>query len=185
MARLRLLEGNFDAARGICRTLSIMGSESADIVAQIEFFDRKFDVADKLYRNLYAANPDGGGSSYGAVTYRSALGRSKQALGEMADARALLEDCLAKERPIADREPENPEAVYRLAAIEASLGMTEASFAHLHKAVANGWVDYRSLGPDPRFDLLRGTEFQTIINELSAKVADMRKQATTKLEPKK
>ena len=77
-----------------------------------------------------------------------------------------------------EREPENPDASYRLAAAEASLGMTEASLAHLRQAVTLGWVDYRSLQLDPRFDSVRGPELQTIITELSARVADMRKAAT-------
>ncbi|HWM26018.1 MAG TPA: protein kinase [Chthoniobacterales bacterium] len=180
MARLRLLEGNFEAAREICRTLPAARGELAEIAAQIEFFARKFDVAMELYRTLNKANPNGGGSFYGAMTYCSAAGRAKQAMGEMSEARRVLEDCLIKERANAEREPGNPEAVYRLAAVEASLGMTEASLSHLRKAVALGWVDYRSLNLDPRFDLLRGPEFQTIIDELSAKVADLRRQATTR-----
>jgi hypothetical protein len=55
--------------------------------------------------------------------------------------------------------------------------MTAAALAHLRQAAALGWVDYRSLNLDPRFDLLRGPAFQTIIDELSAKVADMRRKA--------
>ena len=42
-----------------------------------------------------------------------------------------------------------------------------------------GWVDYRSLELDPRFDQLRGPELQTILNEVAAKVADMRTKANT------
>jgi tetratricopeptide (TPR) repeat protein/TolB-like protein len=178
MVHLRLLQGNFEAAREICRSLSIARGESAEIAAQIEFFSRKFDAAMELYRNLNRANPYGGGSFYGAMTYCSAAGRAKQALGETSEAKRVLEDCLTRERANAEREPGNPEAVYRLAAVEASLGMTEASLSHLRKSVALGWVDHRSLNLDPRFDTVRGLEFQTIINELAAKVAAMRKQTT-------
>jgi tetratricopeptide (TPR) repeat protein len=180
IAHLRLLEGNFEAAREICRTLPGR-SESAEIAAQIEFFDRKFDAAIELYRNLNRANPNGGGSFYGAVTYCSAGGRAKQALGETSEAQRVLEECLTKERANAEREPGNPEVAYRLAAVEASLGMTEDSLAHLRKSVALGWVDYRSLKLDPRFDSLRqNPEFDTIVSRLSTRVADMRTTQTTK-----
>lgn len=180
MARLRLLEGNFAAAREICRSLPVASGDSAEIAAQIEFFDRKFGAALELYRTLNRANPNGGGSFYGAMTYCSAGGRAKQALGEIIEAKRALEECLTRERANAEREPDNPEALYRLAAVEASLEMTEASLSHLKKAVALGWVDYRSLGLDPRFDSLRGPELETIIEELSARVADMRSKANTR-----
>lgn len=175
MARLRMLQGNFEAAREICRSLPVAGGESAEISAQIEFFDRKFDVAVELYRTLHKGNPYGGGSFYGAMTYCSAAGRAKQALGELSEAKRALEDCLIRERANAEREPGNPEALYRLAAVEASLGMTEPSLSHLQQSATLGWVDYRSLKLDPRFDSLRDNPaFQTIVSDLSAKVADMR-----------
>ncbi len=177
MAHLRLLEGKFEAAREVCRRLAVAGGGLTEISAQIEFFDRKFDAAMELYRTLNKANPYGGGSFHGAMTYCSAGGRIKQALGEISEAKRLLEECLTKERANAEREPDNPEPVYRLAAVEASLGMTESALSHLRKAIALGWVDYRSLGLDPRFDSLHGPEFQAIIDELSARVAEMRKQA--------
>lgn len=178
VARLRMLQGNFEAAREICRRMPQAGGDLAEIAAQIEFFDRRFDTAVELYRALNRVHPYGGGPFYGAMSYCSAAGRAKQALGEMAEARRLLEDCIMRERANMEREPENPEAVYRLAAVEASLGMTEVALGHVRQAVAMGWVDYRSLEMDPRFDALRGPEFQTIIRELSARVADMRKEAS-------
>jgi tetratricopeptide (TPR) repeat protein len=177
MARLRLLQGNFEAAREICRSQLFARGELAEIAAQIEFFDRQFEVAIELYRSLNRLNPNGGGSFYGAMSYCSAAGRAKQALGEMSEAKRLLDECLIKERANVEAQPESPEAVYRLAAVEASLGMTETALGHLRKAFALGWVDYRSLNLDPRFDSLRGPEFQTIVDELSAKVADMRAKA--------
>ena len=76
------------------------------------------------------------------------------------------------------REPANPEAAYRLAAVQAALGMTEAAFSHLRNAVALGWIDYRSLDLDPRFDSLRfNSEFKTLVNNVSVKVGEMRAQA--------
>ena len=185
LAHLRMFQGNFEGAREICRSVRDARGELAEMAAQIEFFDRKFDVAMKLYRDLHRANPFGGGSFYGAMTYCSAAGRATQAMGDLSEAKRILEDCLIRERANAEREPENPEAVYRLAAVEACLGMTEASLSHLRKAASLGWVDYRSLNLDPRFDALRGPEFQTIINEMSAKVAEMRREAINKLDPVK
>jgi serine/threonine protein kinase/Tfp pilus assembly protein PilF len=179
-AHLKLLQGNFEAAREIIRAQHAAHGETDEIAAQIEFFARNFKAAKELYGKLGKVDLEGGGSFYGAVTYRSASGRAAEALGEGEEARISLEDSLAKERDIADQEPENPETVYRLAAIEASLGMLEPSFSHLRKAVTLGWVDYRSLKLDPRFDALRATsEFQTITSELFAKVADMRTKAQT------
>lgn len=179
MARLRLLNGHFEAAREVCRRLPVAGDGLTEISAQIEFFDRKFDAAVELYRTLNKAHPNGGGSSHGAVTYCSAVGRAKQGLGEMGEAKRLLEECLTKERANAEREPDNPEPLYRLAAVEASLGMTEASLSHLQQSVIFGWVDYRSLNLDPRFDSIRGSPaFQAIVSDLAAKVAEMRSKTT-------
>ena len=121
---------------------------------------------------------DGGGSFFGAITYKSALARIRQELGDTEGAGALLTECLVKESASVAREPANPEAAYRLAAVEATLGMTETAFSHLRSAVSLGWIDYRSLTLDPRFDSLRmNSEFETILNTLSAKVAEMRAQA--------
>ena len=178
LARLRMLQGNFEAAREICRSMPGARGFLTEMAAQIEFFDRRFEAAIEFYRVLNRENPNGGGSFYGAMTYCSAGGRAKQALGELAEAKRLLEDCLIKERANAEREPGNPEAVYRLAAAEAPLGMREDSLGHLRQAVALGWVDHRSLALDPRFDLLRGPELQTILDELSARVAEMRRKVT-------
>jgi serine/threonine protein kinase/Flp pilus assembly protein TadD len=180
MAHLRLLGRDFEAARELSRTLHATRGETDEVTAQIEFFARKFEKAKELYARLQKTDPDGGGAFYGAVTFRSAIGRAEQALGQSEEARPLLERSLAKEREIVDREPENPEAVYRLAAVEATLGMVETALSHLRKAATLGWVDYRSLNLDPRFDSLRQhPEFNTIIDKLSAKVADLRTKAQT------
>lgn len=177
MAHLRMLQGNFEAARQFCRRLPNAHGESAEMVAQIEFFERRFDVAVELYRDLHKANPYGGGAFYGAMSFCSAAGRAKQAQGDLAEAKRILEDCLVRERANAERAPATPYAFYRLAAAEASLGMTEEALSHLRKAIALGFVEYRSLKLDPRFDAVRGPELQAMMDELAAKVAEMKRQA--------
>ncbi|MEY2482983.1 MAG: eukaryotic-like serine/threonine-protein kinase [Verrucomicrobiota bacterium] len=183
LSYLRLLQNNAEAAREIFRSVQKdhgdLG-ETAKLGAQIEFFARNFKLAESLYGELATIDPDGGGSFYGSVTYESALARTKQALGDNESARVLLKACLEKETVAVDREPSNPEAIYRLAAVEALLGKSEASFSHLRKASQAGWLDYRSFQMDPRFDSLRQhPKFDTIVKELSAKVADMRLTAVT------
>lgn len=181
ISHVRLLQGDFAEAREILQSGPWNRNEPAEtdqIAAQIEFFARDFQAAEQLYRKLAKSNADGGGSYYGAVTYRSALGRARQALGDNKRASELLEVCLKKETAALDRAPENPETAYRLAAVEASLALPEAALGHLRRAVTSGWIDYRSLNLDPRFDSLRGNPaFQTIINDLFARVADMRSKA--------
>ncbi len=181
ICHLRLLQGNFEGARELCRNR--LGSHSGfgedkQIAAQIEFFARRFDIAADLYAALTRMDTDGGGSFYGAVTYHSALGRARQALGDEGGAKVILRNCLRKETAAVDREPGNPEAAYRLAAVEASLEMPDRSIYHLRRAVSLGWIDYRSLAIDPRFDAVRhDSGFETILEDLTVKVAEMRAKA--------
>ena len=179
----RMLQGDFETARQLYQAgqwnYNDLGDSKA-MAAQIEFFARNFQGAEKLYRDLAAADPDGGGAFYGAVSYQSALGRAQQALGDARAANKVLARCLAREAAATEREPENPEAFYRLAAIESSLGQISHSINHLRTAVHLGWIDYRSLAMDPRFDALRqNREFQVILHDLSVKVADMRSKIKT------
>jgi tetratricopeptide (TPR) repeat protein len=181
---LELLQSHFDSAREICRAHLGNHSELGDmsqIAAQIEFFARNFGAAEELYRKLALADARGGGSFYGTITYQSALGRIKQALGDNEAASILLQDCLAAETTTMARQPTLPDAAYRLAAVEASLNLSEQAFQHLRQAISVGWLDYRSLRLDPRFDSLRpDPEFNRIIGEVSAKAAEMRLRAIEK-----
>jgi len=178
ICHMKLLEHNFDGAREICRRTGRgdgTGGDADQISAQVEFFARRFDKAEELYGHLAGIDSGGGGSYYGAVSYRSALGRIRQALGDRKGAIDLLEHCLVDERVAVNRESESPEAFYRLAAVEASLGVLQPSFEHLRKAVSLGWIDYRSLALDPRFDALRKSpDLEAIIEDLRKKVTDMR-----------
>jgi tetratricopeptide (TPR) repeat protein len=179
--RVYLLRGEFEAARQICRTrfrdFSELG-EMAQMAAQIEFFARNYAAAEELYARLAKADTYGGGSFYGAITYQSALGRIKQARGATDPAAKLLRESLETEAAAFNQQPGNSEAAYRLAAVEASLNLSEASLQHLRQAVALGWLDYRSLQKDPRFDSLRSNpEFDSLTNGLTGKVAELRRKA--------
>jgi hypothetical protein len=156
-----------------------MGDGKA-IAAQIEFFSRNFGQAVTLYGDLSRIDADGGGTFYGAMSYQSALGRAKQALGDTADGREILSRCLVGEQAAIRRGPENPEAFYRLAATESSLGDLSDSITHLRTAMQLGWRDYRSLAIDPRFDGVRkDPRFQEVVDTLATKVADLRLKAET------
>lgn len=187
IARLRLLQNDFDAARrenqGTRDSEEL--SDGTRLAAQTEFFARNFELAAKLYSELSRREPQGGGEFYGAVDYRGALGRSLQELGRPADARKTLMDCLQIERAKAERQPDNPEGLYRLAAVESSLGLIDSSIQHLRSAIERGWLDYRSLRMDPRFDLLTNdSQMDEIISNLSTKVAEKRKKAETSSHPR-
>jgi tetratricopeptide (TPR) repeat protein len=178
---LEILRKNFDSAREICRNRLGNHSELGDmaaIAAQIEFFARNYPAAEELYGKLAAGDASGGGSFYGTISYQSALGRIKQELGENEAASALLKDCLAAETATLATQPMNPDAAYTLAAVEASLNLSEQAFQHLRQAIDFGWLDYRSLLLDPRFDSLQSDpEFNRIKEEISARVAALRSRA--------
>jgi tetratricopeptide (TPR) repeat protein len=177
LARLHLLHGELKDAREICvdRFRSNDLGEMAQIAAQIEFFTRNWAAAEELYGRLAKGDSQGGGSFHGGVSYQSALGRIKQALGDKDAADALLQEALARETATFNRQPSNPEVAYRIAAVEASLNLIEPALQHLHQAITLGWLDYRSLQKDPRFDSLRtNPELNTLTDGLSAKVAELR-----------
>jgi tetratricopeptide (TPR) repeat protein/TolB-like protein len=181
VARLHLLRGEIKPAREICfdRIRNNEVGEMHQVAAQIEFFERNWAAAEELYARLAKGDPEGGGSFYGAITYQSALGRIKQALGDDHTATALLEEALARDTATLNRQPSNSEVAYRVAAVEASLNLIEPALQHLHQAIALGWLDYRSLQKDPRFDALRSNpELTTLIDGLSAKVAELRSKKT-------
>ncbi|MEY2488795.1 MAG: eukaryotic-like serine/threonine-protein kinase [Verrucomicrobiota bacterium] len=187
IAHLLLLQGDFGAARRENRRTRPSDEQGDDtrLAAQIEFFARDFASAAKLYSELSLREPNGGGSFYGAVDYQGALGRSLQELGQSGEAQEILTRCLQAERNMVERQPNNPEALYRLAAVESSLGLTDPSIEHLQSAVEQGWIDYRSLQMDPRFDLLRGdSQFDEVITNLSMTVAEKKNKAELPLRPR-
>ncbi len=174
----RMIQGDFSSARDVYRR-ELAGreglGESKAIAAELEFFARNFEQAEKLYGDLVKNDEHGGGAFHGAVSYLSALGRAKIANGDTPGAKKLLQRSFDWESAAIKQQPENPEAFYRLAAVESSLGRIHQSIDHLGTAFRLGWVDHRALSRDPRFDMLRlDPAFQDILRAMIVRTADMK-----------
>jgi serine/threonine protein kinase/tetratricopeptide (TPR) repeat protein len=179
IARLYLLDADFAKARTFCRENRSFDHEAIDdaqLAAQIEFFARNFPESQRLYKDLDRNDPNGGGTFYGNVSYGSALGRLGIVQSHSSNARIILEECLTKEMRQLEFVSENPDILYRVSAIESSLGKNESAIQHLKAALAAGWIDYRSLSLDPRFDAIADdVRFQTILGKLKLKTEELRK----------
>ena len=177
ICRLRLLNGRIDEARTLYRR-EMQGYTSfayaAQMAAQVEFFGRDFSEAEKLYTRLFQEQPAGGSAFYGNVSYASALGRIKVQSDPTAS-RQLLATALQKERQVADDAVDRPAPFYRVAAIEASLGYRDEAVESLRRAVERGWIDFRSLEMDPRFDAIRGLPTYGVLrDEMKQRVESLR-----------
>ena len=184
-SHLRLLNAEFSQARTVCRqnlSLDQEATNNARLAAQIEFFGRNFTEAQRLYTFLEQKDPGGGGEFYGSVSYKSALGRLTLNKKTPRLGSSLLRECLVEELKQLKSALDNPEILYRISAIESSLGRTEPAIGHLQAAVSAGWIDYRSLSLDPRFDAIANDlRFQTILGKLKLRVEDLSKKAKTGL----
>ena len=184
LARLRLLTGDVNGARDICRS-QLLHYPDAPIAKQfaalVELFARNYGEAEQLYTELESNDPLGGGrdGAYGgAVDFRSAKARIKIEFGDEAGARALLLDVSSTTKQRLVSAPNDAEALYRLSAVEAMLGKSADSLKDLRTAIDAGWIDYRSTRLDPRFDTVSAIpEFQTILSELAAHVARLGRQS--------
>jgi tetratricopeptide (TPR) repeat protein len=178
ICRIRCLNKDFAASRAI---LSQHSSHYGDHVyteqmaAQVEFFARNLPEAAKLYTELSSQELDGGGAFYGATSYRSAIGRLRLADGDEVGGNHILKEALDKELRSLQQAPHHPEILYRIAAIESSLGHIDEALARLQEAFSRGWLDYRSMNFDPRFDRIRETAtYQEIFDGMRKHVASLR-----------
>jgi tetratricopeptide (TPR) repeat protein/tRNA A-37 threonylcarbamoyl transferase component Bud32 len=184
LARLRLLAGDSDGARQICRA-QLLHYPDAPIVKQfaalVEFFSRNYGEAGRLYAELERKDPLGGGrdGAYsGAVDNRSAMARLKIESGDKLGARALLADVSAAAKQKLRSAPTDAETLYRLSAVEAMLGETSNCLKDLRAAIAAGWIDYRSARLDPRFDAVAEIpEFRNTLSELAASATKLGRQS--------
>ena len=92
----------------------------------------------------------------------------------------LLEKCIANDQSELMNSPRHPEVLYRLAADEAIKGDAVSALAYLRESVAAGFIDYRSMQMDPRFDAVATAEFQGIVSKLAAHVAELRHRSQMK-----
>jgi tetratricopeptide (TPR) repeat protein len=180
LSRLALLRGDYEGARreGEKAYAKYTGNPQPLIMlAVIEFFSRNFSAAERLYREALAANRPGGVDSVGSVRFLSALGFIRHAAGAEADGKALLEEARALDEKELSKAPGNPRGLYSLAASCAALGDSEQANMNLDKAIGAGWIDYRSMELDPRFDSIRNLgAFQEMLNRLKQKIQTMRRR---------
>jgi hypothetical protein len=145
------------------------------MAAAIELFSRNYDAAERLYADLQKIAPGGGSNFYGALDYASVSGRLRQARGDTAGGRKILEECRNKQE---QRAIDNRSALtlYRLAAIESSLGNIDRALENFRTATERGWIDIRSTQVDPRFDGIASDErFLHIIATVVERLAESRR----------
>ncbi len=148
------------------------------MAALIEFYSRRFEAAEVLYRETLSLDRSGGVEFVGSVRFISALGFILINKGDIVNGKGLLnEACLLDEHDLA-RAPHNPERLYSLSASQAALGNSRSAISGLCAAIDAGWIDYRSTELDPRFDSIRNAvEFRETIAYLKQKIQTMKNRA--------
>ncbi len=179
LSALALFRGDYETARKQCeeaRAKYTGNPQPLMMAAVIEFFSRHFDTAERLYREACVSNREGGIDFLGSVRFLSALGFIEKLSGKNSKGKALLEEARALDEKDLLSTPDNLRRLYSLAADNAALGIREAAITSLDKAITAGWIDYRSMQMDPRFDSIRSTQtFKDILTRLTNKVEEMRR----------
>ena len=179
LAKLSMFRGNFDEARRQCEAgrAKYKGDPSLLMMEAVsEFFGRRFEHAEQLYREASASHRTGGVMFPGAIRFISALGYIENlSPARASQGKALLEEARSLDKRELTKAGENPWLWYDLAANNAALGDIAAAIESLGKATELGWIDYRSTTLDPRFDSLRGNQaFEDLLAGLKNKINRMR-----------
>jgi serine/threonine protein kinase/Flp pilus assembly protein TadD len=180
LSKLALFRGDYECARRECQRAQNKYKDNPEIIemaALIEFFNRHFPAAEKLYRKALAGNRSGGGEFAGSVRYLSAIGFiEKLSDPHSKEGKVLLEEAHWLDEKELLSAPDNLRHLYSLAANYAAQGKGEAATVCLDKAIAAGWIDYRSMMLDPRFDSIRHSEtFENALNRVISKVQELRR----------
>jgi serine/threonine protein kinase/tetratricopeptide (TPR) repeat protein len=179
LARIALLKGDFARARERCEAAQRKFPDEWEVKllrAEVEFYARRFDVAERLYADLLAKESAGKPlMSFSApIRFASAIGFIQHQIAKRPQGQALLEE--SRRLDLADLKlaPDNPRLLYSLAADNAAVGELDQAIECLGRAVVAGWIDYRSLSFDPRFDSIRETSrYKEVVSELAEKVKRM------------
>jgi serine/threonine protein kinase/Tfp pilus assembly protein PilF len=181
LARLALLRGDYAVARAECDKARAQYKDNPQpliMAALIEFFDRRYRVANDLYRVASERDREGGIDFPGSVRFSSAIGFVERLAGA-GDGEQRLREALAVDQKELALTPQNPRRLYSLAANLSAIGDSVSALSTLESAVVAGWLDYRSLELDPRFDPLRDDEhFRRLCLFLRQKVDEMRHRLT-------
>jgi len=179
LSRVELFRAEFDEARARCQEACAKykgNLQTLMMAAQIEFFSRNFDRAEKLYSEVMKADHAGGVDYHGSVRFLSAIGFIHTRMS-VADGKDLLHEALTLDAKELQAAPDNPARLYGSAANYAALDERESSVKALESAIKAGWADYRSMELDPRFDSIRQTQdFKDILARLTREVDEMRRQ---------
>jgi serine/threonine protein kinase/tetratricopeptide (TPR) repeat protein len=181
---LKLLQRHFEDAR------LLFGQRAAEynefhntraFQAQLEFLTHNFAEAERLYSEILRIDPNGvSAEQYGAISSKSALAKLKMTMGDEITAAKLIQECIAHDEAELMKAPKHPEILYRLAADYAVAGDTASALSHLKASIAAGYINYRSIQIDPRFDgVISSPGFQEIVSKLAAHVAELRQRSQT------
>jgi tetratricopeptide (TPR) repeat protein len=182
LSRAALCRGDYKTARDKCslaRSRYKSNPHPSIMAALIEFYDHNFTGAEKLYEEVLSLERSGGVDFAGSVRYLSALGYIKNKSHRTEEGRLLLQEARALDESELLLTPDSSRRLYSLAANQAALGNEAEANRSLDQAIAAGWIDYRAMMLDPRFDSIRDTPpFQEKLTRLTAKVQQMRTTAS-------
>jgi tetratricopeptide (TPR) repeat protein len=178
LARLFMVQGDFEKARRKCREAISMCPQDvspARALADIEFFGRNFDQAQKLLVNLIESGRIKDSLGDSPISERAKLGFLQLQSGKISEGKRLLENDVNNETQSLAEGPHERQKLYDLASIYAGLGDRDRTIVTLASAKLNGWIDYRLLNRDPRFDSVRNDiRFQSLVAEMRQHVEELR-----------